>query len=314
MNALPATYVGVDVAQDSLAVRRTPAAKVVVVPNTSADLRVWLAGLPASAHLVCEATGRHHRLLQTECARRGVPLSCVNPARARDYARSLGRLEKTDPLDAEILRRFGEERRPAPTQPPDPALHRLCDLLMARRAVVDQVTAFGMRRSLLSPQARRALERVIRALSAQRKALDKDLELWLDSAEADPWREKVHTLCLAPGVGVLSALSVLGHLPELGTLNRRQIAKLAGLAPLPWDSGLLQGTRRIQGGRAPVRRVLYQCAMVAARFHEPTREHYRQLRSRGKCGSLAYVAIARKLLTYLNSMLREAHAADHLAA
>lgn len=142
------TCVGVDVSKDSLAVRRAPAAKVVTVPNSSAGLRAWLAGLPAGAHLVCEATGRNHRLLQAECAREKVPLTCLDPARARDYARSLGRLEKTDAIDAEVLRRFGEERGPAATPPPDEALRRLGDLLMVRRAVVAQITAFGLRRPL----------------------------------------------------------------------------------------------------------------------------------------------------------------------
>lgn len=294
-------YVGVDVAQDSLAVRRVPAAKVVTVPNTSAGLRAWLAGLP---------TDRHHRLLQAECAHKKVNLTCLNPARARDYARSLGRLEKTDAIDAELLRRFGEERRPAPSPPPDEVLRRLGDLLMVRHAVVRQITAFGLRRSLLSPQARRALERTLRALRSQREALERDLDAWLESEDAGRWREKVHTLCLATGVGVLSALSLIAHLPELGTLNRRQIAKLCGLAPLPCDSGTLHGVRHIQGGRAPARRVLYQCGVVACRYHEPTREHYLHLRSRGKSATCAHVAAARKLLIFLNSLLRQATAAD----
>jgi transposase len=310
MNAPSAnTYVGVDVSQDSLAVRRASAAKVVTVPNTSAGVLAWLAGLPAGAHLICEATGRHHRLLQAACARKKVPLTCLNPARARDYARSLGKLEKTDSIDAELLRRFGEERRPAPTPPPDQALRSLSDLLMLRHAVVGQITAFGLRRHLLSPQARRTLERTLRALRSQRAALERDLDAWLESADAERWRDKVHTLCLATGVGVLSALSLIAHLPELGTLNRRQIVKLCGLAPLPFDSGTLKGSRHIAGGRAPARRVLYQCAVVACRYHAPTREHYLHLRSRGKSATCAHVAAARKLLIFLNSLLRPASAA-----
>lgn len=312
MTATSATthYVGVDVAKDTLAVRSATAAKAVTVQNTTQTIDAWLAGLPAGAHLVCEATGRLHRLLHQRCAHRGLPLTVLNPARARDFAKSLGKLEKTDGIDAAMLLRFGQERRPAPTPPPAPALLRLGDLLMARHAVVTQITAFGLRNHLLAPETRRRLNTVVRALRTQRAALDRELAAWLDSPQADPWRDKVHTLCLAPGVGLLSALSLLGHLPELGSLNRRQIAKLAGLAPLPWDSGTLKGLRIIQGGRAPARRVLYQCAMVAARWHEPTRLHYRQLRARGKAASAAYIAIARKLLTFLNSLLRPASAAD----
>jgi transposase len=136
----------------------------------------------------------------------------------------------------------------------------------------------------------------------------------VDHPQADPWRDKLHTLCLAPGVGILSALSLPGHLPELGTLNRRQAAKFAGLAPLPWDSGSLKSLRIIQGGRTPARRVLDQCAMVAARWHEPTRLHYWQLRARGKAASAAYLAIARKLLTFLNSLLRPTSVTDSAGA
>lgn len=310
MNALTATYVGVDVAKDSLAVRSTHAANVVTVPNTPQALDVWLAGLPADSRLICEATGRHHRQLQQSCAKQRIALTCLNPARARDFAKSLGRLEKTDAIDAEVLLRYGQERRPAATAVPSEALRCLGDLLMARHAVTEQITAFKLRSDLLSPQARRALDRVIRALRSHRLSLERDLEAWLESEAGEPWRDKVQTLCLAPGVGVLSALSLVAYLPELGTLNRRQIAKLAGLAPLPWDSGKMKGLRIIQGGRAPARRVLYQCAMVAARWHEPTRLHYQNLRSRGKCSTAASVAVARKLLTYLNSLLRPAHAAD----
>ena len=303
-------YVGVDVAKDTLAVCSTQAAKVVTVPNTPQALDAWLAGLPAAAQLICEATGRHHRLLQQSCARRGVAVTCVNPARARDFAKSLGKLEKTDPIDAAVLLRYGQERRPAPTSVPSEALHRLGDLLMARHAVVEQITAFGLRNELLSPRARRQLERVIRALRSHRLSLECELEAWLESPDGEPYRDRVQTLCLAPGVGVLSAISLIAYLPELGSLNRRQIAKLAGLAPLPWDSGKMKGLRIIQGGRAPARRVLYQCAMVAARWHEPTRNHYGQLRARGKSAPAAYVAVARKLLIYLNSLLRQAIAAD----
>lgn len=313
ITTLPATYVGVDVAKDTLAVCSSPAAKIVTVPNTAQALDAWLAGLPANAHLICEATGRHHRLLQQLCAKHARALTRLNPARARDFARSLGKLEKTDPVDAGVLWRYGHERQPAPTPVPSPALQHLGDLLMARHAVTEQISAFRSRNDLLSAPTRRQLQRVIRTLITHRLALERELEAWLES-EGAPWRDQIYTLCLAPGVGVLSALALVAYLPELGTLNRRQIAKLAGLAPLPWDSGKMKALRKIQGGRAPVRRVLYLCAMVAARWHEPTRDHYRQLRARGKTATAAYVAVARKLLIYLNSLLRPASAADRSAA
>lgn len=304
--SLPAIlHVGVDVAQATLAVCGPTTATIVTVPNRPADLRAWLGKLPAGVHLVCEATGRHHYALQQACAAQSVPLSCLNPAHARHYARSLGKAEKTDAIDAALLRRFGAERRPAPTVAPSPAQRELADLAMVRAALVEEISAFQHRSALLGPVAATEVRAILRSHRTRLAAVERRLEAWLDSPGAAPWRDKVHTLCLAVGVNVRSALLLVAHLPELGTCNRRQIAKLAGLAPLPWDSGQLHGTRRIQGGRPAARRVLYQCAVVAARWHDDLRAHYQQLRARGKPAKLAYVATARKLLVFLNALLRE---------
>jgi transposase len=307
----PATvHVGVDVSKDSIIVCGPGAATVMTVSNTPAALRAWLAGLPARAHLICEATGRYHYALQAACAAAAVPLTCVNPAHARHYARSLGKGEKTDAVDAALLRRLGQERAPAATAGPSPVQRELSDLLMVRAALVREIAAQRMRMALLTPAASREVLATVRALRARLASVERALEGWLEHPQAGPWRERVHTLCLAVGVNVRSALALIGCIPELGTCNRRQIAKLAGLAPLPWDSGQLSGPRHIQGGRAPARKVLYQCAVVAARWHPASREHYRQLRARGKPAKVAYVAIARKLLIYLNSLLRPAVSTD----
>lgn len=303
----PATvHVGVDVSKDTLVVCGPEAAIIKTVPNAPAALCAWLAGLPAGAHLICEATGRYYHALQAACSEGEVPLTCLNPARARHYARCVGKLEKTDPIDAALLRQYGEERRPLPTPAPTPAQRTLQDLLMVRCALVEQISAERMRSALLCVEASREMNATIRVLQSRLQAVERRLELWLESPGAEAWSDKVYTLCLAVGVSVRSALLLVGSIPELGTCNRRQIAKLAGLAPLPWDSGQIKGVRRIQGGRSPARQTLYQCAVVAARWHPPTREHYQQLRARGKPAKVAYVAVARKLLIYLNSLLRPA--------
>jgi transposase len=253
----PAThYVGADVAKDTITFCGPTAA---TIDNTPGALDAYLHQLPVPAHLICEATGRCHHLLQARCAHARIALSVLNPMHVRSFARSLGKLEKTDRLDAAILRRFGEERRPAPSPPPDPARQQLLDLLMVWQALAGDLCAY---------------------------------------------RHRVQTLCLVKGVGVLSALQLVAYLPELGRCNRRQIAKLAGLAPLPWDSGQLHGVRRIQHGRSQVRRVLYPCAVVAARWNETLRPHYQQLRARGLAARPAYCAVARKLLVLLNASLR----------
>jgi transposase len=298
-------YVGADVAQDTIAFCGPRAA---TIKNDAGALHAYVHALPAQAHLIVEATGRHHHALQRVCAELGRPLSVLNPAHTRAYARSLGQLEKTDPLDASLLRRFGQERRPAATPAPSAEQRTLLDLLMLRSALVEDLSAHRHRSQLLAPLAQREARTLLRSLQTRQRALERQLDAWLERAPSD-WRDRVQTLCLTVGVGTLSALQLLAYLPELGSCNRRQIAKLAGLAPLPWDSGHLHGTRRIQHGRAPARRVLYQCAVVAARWNETLRPHYQQLRARGLHPKPAYVALARKLLIHLNALLRPAASA-----
>jgi transposase len=302
-------YVGADVAQDTVAFCGL---KTATVKNTSAQLRAYLGALPAEAHVVCEATGRHHHALQQACQALGRSLTVLNPAHARAYANSLGKLEKTDAIDAALLRRFGEERRPPATPAPSAEQRGLLDLLMLRSAVVEDISAYRHRQALLTPTAQTELAALLVALRARRLALERQLAAWLEAAPQE-WRDRVQTLCLTVGIGTLSALQLLAYLPELGACNRRQVAKLAGLAPLPRDSGRMHGVRRIQHGRAPARRVLYQCAVVAARWNETLRPHYQQLRARGKPAKLAYVAVARKLLVYLNALLTPGPAATDTA-
>jgi transposase len=300
MSPTATSYVGADVAQDTIAFCGPTAA---TIKNEPAALRAYLATLPKAAHVVCEATGRHHYALHQTCATQARPLTVLNPAHVRAFAQSMGKLEKTDALDAAILRRFGEQRRPAATPPPSIAQQTLRDLLMVRSALVEDIAAHRRRDRLLVPVAQRQLRALIRSLQTRQRALEQQLSAWLETAPTD-WQDRVQTLCLVVGVGVLSALQLLAYLPELGRCNRGQIAKLAGLAPLPWDSGTGHGVRCIQRGRAPARRVLYQCAVVAARWNDTLRPHYQQLRARGLPAKPAYVAVARKLLIYLNALLR----------
>lgn len=294
-------YVGADVAQDTIAFCGFTAA---IIENAPVKLDAYLKALPAGAHVICEATGRHHHLLRDLCAKQAVALSVLNPAHARDFARSFGKLEKTDAVDARLLRRFGQERQPLPTLPPEPGRQALLDLLMVRHVLVSDIADHRRRNRLLSAESAGELRGLVAMLTKRVHALNHRLEAWLESPEANHCREQVYALCLTKGVGVLSAIQLIGYLPELGRCNRRQIAKLAGLAPLPWDSGDYRGTRRIQHGRAPARRVLYQCAVVAARWNETLRPQYQKLRARGMPAKPAYCAIARKLLVFLNASLR----------
>ena len=296
-------YVGVDVAQDFLALC---GATTATVSNTAPTLAGWLRTVPPGTHLVCEATGRHHHALQLAAAEAGVPLSVLNPRQVRDFARSLGRVEKTDAIDARLLQRLGQTLRPGPTPLRSAALRQLQDLLVVRQALVEEQTAWANRQTLLSPPAARLCTQRQRALARELVATEEQIARLLAAPESAPLHDRVQTLCLVCGIGERTAWILLAGLAELGRGNRRQIAKLAGLAPLNRDSGRFRGERHIAHGRAPVRRALYLAAVVAARHNEHLRPFYQRLRAAGKPAKVAYVAVARKLLVFLNRILADA--------
>jgi transposase len=299
-------YIGIDVASDRLDVAGAQPAQV---QNEPAALRRWLAALKRTqphAHLVCEATGRHHRALQVAAAEAAVPLSIINPRQARDLARSLGQLEKTDAVDAQLLRRLGHALHPAPTHLPAPVLRELQDLVGLRTALVEEQTAWANRQALLGATAAKLCARRLRTLERELVLVEQAIDALLATPAAAELSAKTQTLCLVCGVGVRTAVVLVAWLAELGTCDRRQIAKLAGLAPLNRDSGHWRGHRHIAHGRAPVRKALYQAAVVAARHNEHLRPFYQRLRAAGKPAKVAYVAVARKLLVFLNRILSDA--------
>lgn len=306
MSSLATHYVGVDVAQDSLALCGAPTAQVVNQLPALVDWLQQLRRLHPSVHLVCEATGRHHRALQLAAAQTGVPLSAVNARQARDFARSLGRLEKTDAVDAAVLQRLGESLRPAPTPLASAGLRQLQDLLMVRQALVEEQTAWTNRQALLSAPAARLCRQRLRTLARELVRAEEQIAELLNQPQAADLQQRLQTLCLVCGIGERIGWVLVAWLAELGQCNRRQIAKLAGLAPLNRDSGRWRGERHIAHGRAPVRRALYQAAVVAAQHNEHLKPFYQRLRAAGKPAKVAYVAVARKLLVFLNRILSDA--------
>lgn len=298
-------HIGIDIAKDTLEIAGDSPAQIV---NRPAALRAWLDKLKArrpGAHLICEATGRHHHALQTAAAEAGVPLTVVNPRQARDFARSLGRLAKTDRLDAETLRRLGQSLKPPATPVPEKALRSLQDLLMVRGALVDEQSGWKNRSALLGPEAARLCLRRLRSLEKEIARVETAIDTLLAQPQAGALGQKAQTLCLVCGIGIRTALVLIGWLSELGSCNRRQIAALAGLAPLNRDSGQYRGERHIAHGRAPVRKALYQAAVVAARFNEHLKPFYERLRAQGKPARVALIAVARKLLVFLNRILSQ---------
>lgn len=306
MSSIATHYVGVDVAQDTLALCGAPTANVANEPTVLTGWLLELRRVHPTAHLICEATGRYHQALQVAAAQAAVPLTVLNPRQARDFARSLGRLEKTDAVDAAVLQRLGSSLQPTPTPLAGPVLRQLQDLLVVRQALVEDQTAWGNRQELLSAPATRLCRQRLRTLARELARTEEQIASLLAQPQACALQERLQTLCLVCGIGERTGWVLVAWLAELGQCNRRQIAKLAGLAPLNRDSGRFRGERHIAHGRAPVRRALYQAARVAAQHNEHLRPFYQRLRAAGKPAKVAYVAVARKLLIFLNRILADA--------
>jgi transposase len=298
-------YLGADVCKASIDCRVQQ--HYFSIPNGSAGfatLEKRVAGLGAqSVHVVCEGTGGYQRALVAHCHRRGWPVSVVNPRQVRDFARSRNLLAKTDKLDAGMLAAFGTANAPAPTPELSASQQRLAALLAARDHLVAVRAAEKVRRlQCPDPWLLRSAERTIDFLDREIAKVEKQL-LALRDAEAD-LKARAARLDEVAGVDWRGALGLLGYLPELGSLSRRAVAKLAGLAPLNHDSGQLRGQRHIAGGRAPVRRLLFLASLTAIRKNARLKAFYQQLLAAHKPAKVALVAVARKLLVLLNAALK----------
>jgi len=301
-------FVGVDVAKAELVVAVRPGGARWTVTNDERGVRTLVERLrevPPTL-IVLEATGGYELLGVAALAAAELPVVVVNPRQVRDFAKATGQLAKTDCLDADILARFAEKVRPAlrpiataETQELDALLTRrrqLLEMLGAERNRLGQVFGKGKR------PVKKSLKTHISFLERELGIADSGLD---DAVRRSPvWREQDDLMQSVPGVGPVLSHSLLADLPELGRLSRRAIAKLVGVAPLSRDSGTFRGRRFVQGGRAPLRGVLYMGALVAARWNPVIRAFYLRLVAAGKPKKLALVACMRKLLTILNVMVR----------
>lgn len=252
--------------------------------------------------IVVEPTGGFEKLVVAELTHAGLPVVVVNAKRVRDFARATGRLAKTDKLDAKVLAHFAAAIRPALRNLPSAEEERLTMLLTRRRQVVDMLTVEKNRLVTVRAKMRSDIEAHIQWLANSLKELDKEIE---DFVEATPiWKEKDDLLQSVPGVGPVTSATMLGMMPELGKLNRQEIAALVGVAPVNKDSGRKQGRRRIYGGRADVRSVLYMAALSAKKFNPVIKKFYDRLIKQGKEKKVALTACMRKLLVILNAMMR----------
>ena len=301
----PETYVGIDVAKEQLQVALRPGGETWTVTNDRPGLRELVKRLVARkpALVVLEATAGMEMPVAAALAGAGLPVVAVNPRHAREFARATGRLAKTDVIDAHVLARFAEAVKPSPRPLPDAATQELNALVTRRHQLVEMLTAEKNRLAQPAAKAVRAgIQEHIRWLERRLANIDRDLA---DTIHETPiWREKDELLQSAQGVGPVLSTTLLAGLPELGTLGRKQIAALVGVAPLNRDSGRYRGKRRVWGGRARVRETLYMGTLVATRFNPVIRDFYQRLLGAGKPKKVALTACMRKLLTTLNAMAR----------
>jgi len=299
-------FVGIDVSKDHLDVHVRPTGDSFRVRYDDAGLVTLVEHLRplVPAVLVLEATGGYEVTVVATLARAALPVAVVNPRQIRAFARATGQLAKTDTLDARILALFAEAVRPAARPVPNEQADALGELIARRRQLVDMLGAEHNRRRLLRDRRlQRHLDAHIAWLEEALRRLDQDLTTLIRSTPV--WRETDDLLRSVPGIGPVTAGTLIADLPELGRLDRRRIAALAGLAPIARDSGAFRGRRMIMGGRPHIRRVLYMATLTAIKHNPAIRAFHRRLVTAGRPGKVALTAAMRKLLTILNAMLRD---------
>lgn len=301
---MDAVYVGIDVSKDRLDVHVLPSGEAFAVARDGSGLAKLCGRLGplGPVTIALEATGGFETVVAAGLAGAGLPVVVINPAQVRAFAQAMGQRAKTDPIDAALIARFAQATKPAIRPLPDAETQLLADLVARRRQIVAMIGAERQRERRAPARVQRSIRRLVKALEKELASLDGDID---GAVRGSPvWREKEALLTSVPGIGPTIARTLLAEMPELGTLDRRQVAALAGLAPWTRQSGQWRGKSFIGGGRASVRAALFMGALVAAR-HNPALKAFRdKLVASGKPKIVAVVATARKLLTILNAMIR----------
>jgi len=297
-------YVGIDVSKERLDIAVRPTGESWHVPNDEQGIDELVDRLRAAAPslVVLEASGGYERPVVAALAAAQLPVVVVNPRQAREFARATGQLAKTDSLDAQALSHFAEAVRPEVRSVPDEQAQELSAILSRRRQVVGMLVAEKNRVQTAVSPVRERIEAHIAFLQAELSDLDGELERAIRNSSV--WREQDRLLRSVPGVGPVLSRTLLAELPQLGKLSHKQLAALVGVAPLNRDSGKLRGKRSVWGGRGRIRAVLYMGTIAATRFNPAIRDFYQRLLAKGKPKKVAITACMRKLLTILNSMLR----------
>jgi len=303
---MEAIYVGIDVSKDRLDVHVRPGEEAFAVARDGKGLEELVARLQAISPVLIavEATGGFETIVAAALAGAQLPLVVVNPAQIRHFAQAVGQRAKTDPIDAAVIARFVEAVKPEPRAMPDQEARLLAELVSRRRQIIEMIVAERQREKRAeNVRVRKSLVRHIKVLEKELPEIDNDIDTLVRGSPV--WRAKEELLVSFPGVSNTLARTFLAEVPELGTLNRRQIASLAGLAPFTRQSGRWKGKSMIGGGRAKLRAGLYMAALSASRYHPQLKVFYRRLVTAGKPKMVALIAVARKVLTTLNAMLRD---------
>jgi len=296
--------VGIDVSKATLDLCLYPSGKNWQVEHSPAGMSALAEELVAlePAVVVVEATGGLEVSLAVALGSVGLPVAVVNPRHVRDFARATGRLAKTDKLDAQVLAQFGAMVQPPVRPLPEAARRELRGLVTRRQQLLVMITAEKNRMRRTTPGIRHRIEVNVQWLQGQLKELDRDQEDFLRTSPL--WQEEAKLLRSVPGVGPIVTATLIARLPELGSLNRKEVAALVGVAPFNRDSGTLRGKRTVWGGRGPLRTALYMATLVATRYNPVLRDFYHRLCAAGKPKKVALTACLRKLLVILNSMLK----------
>jgi transposase len=299
-------YVGIDVSKATLDVAFGSDGQLARVANDESGIAglVDQVAKVGPALVVLEATGGYEYLVAAALAGKGIAVAVVNPRQVRDFAKATGVLAKTDKIDARILARFAEAIRPEPRPLPTPEAKELEEFLSRRRQIVEMLTMEKNRLGIAATERmKRSLKKHIAWLEEALRRANDDIDKAVRASPA--WRDQEDLLRSVPGIGPVTARTLIADLPELGSLNRKKIAALVGVAPLNRDSGTMQGTRSCWGGRANIRQVLFMAAKTAVRWNPTIRRTYLAFKERGKKPKVALVACMHKLLTILTAMVRD---------
>lgn len=297
-------YAGIDISKDKLDTFISSETEARSFQNDAAGAKKLTEVLKKNdvSLVVMEATGKYGSFAASFLASKGFPVAIVNPRQVRDFARATGYLAKTDSIDAKVIAWFAEAVKPEPRTLPDEQAEALKALMARRRQLTEMLVSESNRLNVSHLSIRPKIEEHIRWLKECLAGLDKELDDFLRSSPV--WREKEDLLRSVPGIGKVTSCALLSDLPELGTLSRKEIASLVGVAPFNRDSGTLRGARRIWGGRSRVRAALYMAALVAAKHNPVIREFYLRLIQAGKKPKVALTACMRKLLVIVNAMMK----------